>query len=289
MKYQIEAIRLIKGDENQLFGAIYSGIDCVNNQKIIIKKVAQSNLKGIEALHREFTFKFNYAAFPEYLDLIENDDELILISKFKDGERLDVFWKQIRRKDQISTLKQIISALKPLMEEIEKQKIAHCDIKPSNILVYKNDDNLQLTLIDFGMAIPFYFEGERKLRFPLGYAAPELILNHLDLVNQKTDVFAIGTMIWKLFADKMPLSHRNPSIYTNLQLNLPLPEDDNISKKLLNILNEATKKHNFRIPPNLMRHEDVKGNLQNAIYERYSFERLHNEILDVSEKKLWFF
>jgi serine/threonine protein kinase len=289
VKYHLENLYLIKGDENQHFGAIYSGMDWSNNQKVILKKVAKTNLKGIEAVYREFSFQLNTSFFPEIIDLIENENEILLLSKFKEGERLDTFWKSIKKKDQISTLKQIVTALGPLMGYLEKERIAHCDIKPSNILVQKKENHLELALIDFGLGMPHYFQGERKLRFPLGYAAPELILNHLDLVNQKTDVYAIGVMIWRLLSDKMPLHHPNPSIYTNLQLNLELPDNDNISKQLLQILNKASKKHNFRIPPNLMKVEDVKQNLENAINERSSFQILHADILELPERKRWFF
>ena len=231
----------------------------------------------------------NSKEFPEIIAFEEDDDNVMLLSKFKNGERLDIFWKTIKKKNRISTLKQIISGLEPIMELMENEKIAHCDIKPSNILVEKKDNDIKLSLIDFGMASPFHFEGERKLKFPLGYAAPELILNHLELINQKTDVFSIAVMIWRLFADKIPLSHPNPSICTNLQLNLALPENDNISKELLNILNRASNKHQFSLPPNLMQIEEVKTNLKNAIDERINFQTFQKEILHLPEKKRWFF
>jgi serine/threonine protein kinase len=289
VKFQIENLRLIKGNESQNFGAIYSGNDAKNNEKIILKRVSKSNLKGIESINREFSIQLNSKDFPEIIAFEEDDDNVMLLSKFKNGERLDIFWKTLKKKNRISTLKQIISGLEPIMELLEKEKIAHCDIKPSNIIVDKNDDDIKLSLIDFGMSSPFNFEGVRNLRFPLGYAAPELILNHLDLVNQKTDVFSIGVMIWRLFADKIPLSHPNPSIYTNIQLNLALPENDNISKELLNILNRASNKHLFSLPPNLMQKEEVKTKLRNALNERINFETLQNEILNLSERKRWFF
>ncbi len=289
VKFQIENLRLIKGNESQHFGAIYSCIDAKNNEKLILKRVSKSNLKGIESINREFSFQLKSKAFPEIIAFEEDEDNVMLLSKFKNGERLDVYWKTVKKKIRISTLKQIISALKPIMDLMEQEKIAHCDIKPSNILIETKEDGIKLSIIDFGMATPFYCEESRELKFPLGYAAPELILNHLDLINQKTDVFSIGVMIWRLFADKIPLSHPNPSICTNLQLNLALPENENISKQLLQILNKATNKHSFSLPPNLMRNEEVKTNLKNAIDQRINFETLQNEILNLSERKSWFF
>ncbi len=289
MKLQIENLQLIKGQENENFGAVYSGVDTRNNQKIILKKVAKSNLKGIDSINREFSNQINSIAFPEIIAYEEDDVNVVLLSKFKSGERLDIFWNGVKKKNQISTLKQIVLGLKPIMDKMEIEKIVHCDIKPSNILVDKKNDKLHLSLIDFGMATPFYCQEVRDLKFPLGYAAPELILNHLELVNQKTDVFAIGVMIWRLFANKIPLSHPNPSIYTNLQLNLELPQNENISKQLLQILNIASKKHNFRLPPNLLNREEVKENLENARNQRFNFETLKDEILNLPEKKRWFF
>ena len=49
--------------------------------------------------------------------------------------------------NKISTLKQIVTALEPLMGHLEKEGIAHCDIKPSNILV-QNKHQLHLYRFD---------------------------------------------------------------------------------------------------------------------------------------------
>ncbi len=294
MKFEIvhtrfKTLEIIKGNPEQLFGSIRSAYDNKLEKKVIIKTVAKSNAYGIESLNRENSLPIKSKGFPECIELIDIGEHVMLISSFIEGATLDQYWTSISKRNRIKELKQIIEALAPLIKALEKENIAHCDIKPSNILVKKNEDFVELSLIDFGMATPYYFSGERKLKFPLGYAAPELILNQLDLVNQKTDVFSIGTMIWRILAGKMPLNHPNPSIYTNLQLNVPLTENDHISKELLEILRKATKKHAFALPPNNMNKDLVRQHLKQAISDRSNFENLYNAILNLPEKKRWFF
>jgi serine/threonine protein kinase len=289
MQTRFKDFELIKGDPKQLFGSIHRAYDIDFQRNVIIKTVTKSNVIGVESLNREYSFQLKSKGFPFYFELMDTNEHIMLISSFIEGTTLDRYWSTIPKKNQIKGLKEIVAALEPLMSVLELKKIAHCDFKPTNILVNKNESEIELSLIDFGMALPFYFLGERKLKFPLGYAAPELILNQLDLVNQKTDVFSIGTMIWRLFADKMPLSHPNPSIYTNLQLNLPLPENEHVSKELIEILRNATKKHAFALPPNKMDEEVVRQHLNQAIIDRSSFENLFSAIMNLPDKKRWFF
>jgi hypothetical protein len=73
-------------------------------------------IKGIESINREFSIQLNSKDFPEIIAFEEDDDNVMLLSKFKNGERLDIFWKTLKKKNRISTLKQIISGLEPIME-----------------------------------------------------------------------------------------------------------------------------------------------------------------------------
>jgi hypothetical protein len=125
--------------------------------------------------------------------------------------------------------------------------------------------------------------------FPLGFAAPELILNKLEIADHRTDLFALGITLWYLFTERLPLSHPNPSIFTNLQLTHPLPDSDLLPNGLYPILRKMTQKHTFRTAPNLMTADDVMSGLMDGMVQRYqSLEEVIADLQAISVRKTFF-
>ena len=126
----------------------------------------------------------------------------------------------------------------------------------------------------------------RSLIFPLGFAAPELILNKIDLINPTTDYFALGITIYRLWAGKLPLAHPNPSVFTNLQLAHPIPSDSSMPKQLNEWILHVCAKPHWRTAPNLMSEEEVDQRLQKSFEQRYtSSVALIEAIEQVKEKE----
>ena len=144
-------------------------------------------------------------------------------------------------------------------------------------------------LIDFGLALNTNSFKNRKLVFPLGFAAPELILNQLHIVDPSTDIYALGILIWRLYVGELPLKHANPSIFTNLQLTHPLPSHTKIRKELFTILSKMCVKYNFKMPPNIMPKEEVLKCLNLAQKERYQgLGQVLEDLEKIRIKKTWF-
>ena len=109
MQNRFKNIKLIKGNPEQHFGAIYSAEDLQTNQKIIIKKVDKHNLKGLESLNRELTFQIDAKGFPKKVDYFEDSDSCYLVTSFIEGTTLDQYWISITRKNKMAELKKIIA------------------------------------------------------------------------------------------------------------------------------------------------------------------------------------
>lgn len=87
-----------------------------------------------------------------------------------------------------------LALLKALKEQIHDKGYIHRDIKPDNILVYKNGEQFEIYIIDFG----FISKTNHKPTDCIGitdYAAPECF-STLFIKNEKTDIYALG-MIFK--------------------------------------------------------------------------------------------
>ena len=266
-----EKIHKLGAQSNRKFNAVFlvkhkeNGISGVYKQ--LIKTEKNQHLWSL--LRQETELSFAERELPQTLAFHENEREIILIRNFKEGVPLSEYWKQIPKKGKLDFLIQLIEKLIPAFDVLRQNRIVHCDIKPSNIIVSHVNNELQVSLIDFGMAVLADKPEERKTLFALGYSAPELILNKLDLVNQATDIFSLGICLWQLFAGKLPLMHPNPGIMTNLQITHPLPENSSIPRGIYKVLEKMCFKHSFQLPPNHMKDEEVEIFLRSAMDKRF--------------------
>ena len=275
MAGRLENYTLIKklgNQKNRKFGEVYLAQNRLNLAfcvlKTCIKTPDNSNIQA--QLRKEAEFSFQHPSLPETLGFFEDDEKITLVKRYLKGETLGVFWEKIPSIKRAASLLSILSKIIPTIEFLHENKIVHCDLKPSNILVEQIGEEFNVSLIDFGMSLNRAKENKRSTLFPLGYAAPELLLNRLDLVDHRTDQFALGIIIWKMFADKLPLTHPNPSVFTNLQLTHPLPNHSDLPKGWYEILQKMCYKESFRTAPNLLSQEEISTVLKNGIANRYA-------------------
>lgn len=287
-KYQI--LNTLGSQSKRKFGHVYLVINKATGEKGVLKslQITPTNLLLQDRIRKEAELTFNCKGLPATLDFYEDENELVLIKSYCPGIPLDEFWKSLSSRERLPTLKILISQLIPLFEELKKESIVHCDLKPSNIIIDKINNQLNVSLIDFGMALRNNQHNKRTTLFPLGYAAPELILNRLDLVDERTDLYALGIIIWRLFEGKLPLTHPNPSIFTNLQLTHPLPEGNELPKGLFPLLQKLSAKHSFKTAPNTLPSDEVDQLLVTGMNMRYDALSAFYTDLEGLKKRNWF-
>eukprot|EP00798_Chlamydomonas_sp_ICE-L_P015484 gene15484-21569_t len=83
--------------------------------------------------------------------------------------------------------------------------IIHFDLKPDNLLVEGEGDNLSVKVADFGLSKHKFqsFVSCRDLRGTLPYMAPELV-NNPNQVCEKCDVWSMGVVMWELYTLEVP-------------------------------------------------------------------------------------
>lgn len=280
-------IQKLGKQQNRAFGNVYLVNKVSDESPLILKHNTKSptNTIQIDQLRSEKQFSFSMEGLPTVIDFQETEIDLFLVKKYQKGIPIDDFWSRLKRKERLPFLKVFVCQFTELLSILHVQNIFHCDLKPSNILINGSVTNFEIELIDFGLAIQQPLSSTRKLKFPLGYAAPELILNQLQLVNSTTDYFSLGIILWRLYNEKLPLMHPNPSIYTNLQLTYPL-EDIGLPKGLFQIIEKLTQKPRFKTAPNRMELMDVQTELMKAQSLRYQDEQqLVEDVLALKETK----
>lgn len=270
------------------FGKSFKGIRKADGLEVSIKLVQKNihDARALDQLRNESGFSFESDQLPKVLALTESEEGLILVKKWLSGKDLMQFKKGLKHRELLPFLKRFVQQFTQLLNEIHAQNVIHLDIKPSNIFIDGNAEEFTIRLGDFGLAIRKNDVPKRKLLFPLGYASPELILNQLDLLDERSDQFALGITVWQFLSDKLPLVHANPSIFTNLQLTHPLPHDRAIPKALQVILEKACYKYQFPIPPNQMHLQQVRDSLQKAKESRYkTLDELNAAVQQLPDKK----
>lgn len=281
-KYRI--LEQIDGNKKRKFAHVFLTENKISGVKSILKTIqkTEDNLVIQDRLRKEASFSFIVDGLPETLDFFETDSEIFLFKSFQSGITLRDYLEQFRSKEKVKKLFEVLEQLGPILEHIHESQIYHLDIKPGNIIVDSSKE-IRVSLIDFGLALNKNESEIRKTLFPLGFAAPELLLNQLDLVDARTDYFALGVSCWTCLQGRMPLIDPNPSITTNLQLTYPLPNLDSKYKAFSEVLQKLSAKHQFTVPPNKLSEAEQKSALQKGMNKRYT---TYGEFISDFEKQL---
>lgn len=264
-------IRPLGSEHRRKFNAVYLCEHKTSGEKAVLKHLAKQdgNASIQEMLRFEASLAFESQHFPKTILLEETENELFLFKSYLEGIPLDVYWKQLKRKEREQFIIRLFQKLHRLFEELSAKKLIHGDIKPGNVLIEGAGLDFEAKLIDFGLSFHSDETIKRSIIFSLGYSAPELILNELDLANQSSDFFALGICIWQLFEGKLPLVHPNPAIMTNLQFTHPLPQGDAMSKAMNAVLCKMCYKEAFPKPPNMLSKEEIRMLLQRGVSQRF--------------------
>jgi formylglycine-generating enzyme required for sulfatase activity/tRNA A-37 threonylcarbamoyl transferase component Bud32 len=216
-------------------GAVYEAYDAKLKHRVAVKRTVAATEKLRTALEREaltlaqlrhrhlprVTDHFPHAEHGHFLvmDFIDGDDLGCIV----DNEKLPVD-RVLRWAHQ---LLDVVEYLHGFEYEGQPKPIIHCDIKPLNLKLTKNDD---IVLLDFGLAsgLPTAIAGSR-LRTVLGgssgympYEQEQRLYEPGEDPNEKWDVYAVGATIYHLLTGFPPSPSGARAFKTNRQKPDPL-------------------------------------------------------------------
>eukprot|EP01084_Bolivina_argentea_P252464 423771_1 len=303
------------------------GIHCFeailfNGSRHFIKKcskpyISETNIDNpwneINALQIISLIKSQY--FPAFINAIEDDKYICLISEYIDGVDLfDTIKKQNGNGLSIHKAQRYLIQLSYAIGQLHKHNLAHLDLSTENIIIDKNDN---IRLIDFGVCseiIPsieekcIYYSDEdneqkqkkddnltynKHIRSRLlpgkdGYRAPE-IEQRKECDPKLADAFSFGYIAWTCICGNFPFENAHPKneIYKKFMTYG--------AEKWINMLSESTNGWDYnqkdinknKIPMNAIQMLDQL--LECNVYKRKSIQDLLKDntsfLHEMDEKK----
>lgn len=187
------------------------------HQAVALKVLADDRRGTVECtrLQREFDFA-DGLGHPHVISVYRRGDGWLTMQLVDGGtaaglDQLD---------DRLTAMNQIADAL----DYVHSRGIVHCDVKPSNVLVYKDFSHAGSVLTDFGVA---YAVAEDWSKWPqpliasLPYLAPEMLRGRPPAAA--TDEYALACTTVELVTGAPPFTAATAAALADAQLNRPPP------------------------------------------------------------------
>lgn len=202
-------------------GVVYKALQKSTKRTVAIKVV----LRGAFATRRQrnrFEREIEIAArlrHPNIVTIHESgvttDGSHYFVMEYVEGVALDTYWRNAEpggdAGERIAGKLRMFAKICDAVNAAHQRGIIHRDLKPANILI---DGAGEPRVLDFGLAKAVGVDfggGEESAQTRTGefmgtfsYAAPEQVRGDPDLVDIRTDVYALGVILYRALTDRFP-------------------------------------------------------------------------------------
>jgi len=194
---------------------IYRGHKKNEGEPLIIKllKTVNPTASEIARFIQEYRLlkTLNIPNIIKIYDLVRDNDRYAIIEEDFGGISL-----KERLKDKnlnLNTLLQIFSKVSQTLGIIHQNNIVHLDIKPDNILV--NPENNEVKITDFGISAVLTHANDEiynpdVIEGTLSYMSPEQTGRMNRGVDYRTDIYSLGVTIYEMLTGEVPFKSKDP-------------------------------------------------------------------------------
>lgn len=148
-----------------------------------------------------------------------------------------------------------IAAVAEALAFAHEQGVVHRDLKPANLLIDRQGRPL---VTDFGIAITRDCQPGQiaATSGTLAYRAPEQVAGEAQLIDPRTDLYALGVVLYELLAGRSPYAARTPhALREQILFRPPVPLDcarPGIGPELEQLVQRCLAKHPADRPPSAL-------------------------------------
>lgn len=206
-RYQVETLIGVGGH-----GRVYRAFD-QELQRHVALKVPKANRVTLPGQSDQFleearrAAKLRHPRIVSIHDVGRDDGQVFIVADLIEGQNLAELID--RRRPSLNEASEIIASVADALQFAHDQGFVHRDIKPANILI---DRHGQPHITDFGIAatVEQISRGENSTSGTLAYMAPEQISGETHLIGTRTDIHAIGVVLYELVTGKLPFNAKTP-------------------------------------------------------------------------------
>jgi serine/threonine-protein kinase len=188
--------------------SVYKGMHIGLEQEVAIKVLSSEafddrSLRDRFINEAKIQAKLSHPNVVKTLNYLEQDNMVVLVMEYINGETLDVLMK----KTGTLSLDKAFAILDSVFDAVDfmhSKGIVHRDIKPANIMLpYEGS----VKVMDFGIAKVVGEIGNTRTGIRIGtiwYMSPEQIRG--TSVGLQSDIYSIGVMLYQMVTGRMPFS-----------------------------------------------------------------------------------
>jgi serine/threonine protein kinase len=192
-------------------GVVYKARQKSLGRDVALKVLALADHPAAEAVARfsreaALTGRLDHPGIVPVHEFGQRDGIVYLTMPFVAGETLTEI---VRRRGPLPAREslEIVRRLAVAVQYAHDRKILHRDLKPATVLV---DAGGEPRITDFGLAKELTPEqGLTMSGIAMGtppYAAPELVAGRVDQVDRRTDVYALGAILYECLTGRAPFT-----------------------------------------------------------------------------------
>lgn len=236
-RYEIES-ELTQGG----MGVIFLARDPYIQRQVVVKVLMLKHMS--EDVYREFFQQeaeliaaLEHPCIVPIYDFGWHGEQPYIVMRYMSGGSLD---DRLKKEDiKLTEIAHILKRIADALDAAHVRKIIHRDVKPSNFLY---DSTGEIFLSDFGIAKSKAFtddDGTWLVGTP-AFMSPEQVKG--DAVDGRSDVYALGIVLYRLLTGQLPFSNNSTTALINAHVQTPIPDIRQIKSNIPAVWQEVVGK-----------------------------------------------
>ena len=231
------------------FGAVYLGYDDQLDRPVAIK-VPRLDVNS-DKIQKEFLSearqlaKLHHSGIVSVYDVGIDGEQCFIVSNYLEGHNLGAWMSG--RKIEWQEAVRITATIADALAHAHAQRVVHRDLKPANIIM--TDDRTPV-IVDFGLSLSdAQLVGREKgvIAGTPAYMSPEQARGEGHRIDGRTDIYAVGVILYRLLTGQNPFQARNvQEVLRQVREDEPQPLRQlvpNLPRELERICLKAMAKH----------------------------------------------